>query len=210
MQFPLTGTIHPTTSIPLNPKPPILLPPLLSLHLNLCHVHIPADDKPLSLHTCWEQILPVHEWVSRIMGPPYKQWLSQSRWATTKQNRTTHIQTAEPPSLYLWQVGQSRLQSKVLSFPQPSFPAGLGSFFTAWQCSAKLSYTRAGTIRLQVKKKVSHINIQYKIINIRDWQWLKVERNSPSPTPVIKANTESNSYGQRGRVGLGVKEVQNK
>lgn len=38
----------------------------------------------------------------------------------------THTETAEPPSLYLWQVGQSRLQSKVLSFPQPSFPAGLG------------------------------------------------------------------------------------
>lgn len=27
---------------------------------------------------------------------------------------------------YSWQVGQSRLQSKMLSFPQPSFSAGLG------------------------------------------------------------------------------------
>lgn len=45
----------------------------------------------------------------------------------TEQDYThIHTQTAEPPSLYLWQVGQSRLQSKVLSFPQPSFPAGLG------------------------------------------------------------------------------------
>lgn len=27
---------------------------------------------------------------------------------------------------YLWQVGQSRLQSKMLSVPQPAFSAGLG------------------------------------------------------------------------------------
>lgn len=49
-----------------------------------------------------------------------------TRYATTKKKRATDTETAEPPSLYLWQVGQSRLQSKVLSFPQLPFSAGLG------------------------------------------------------------------------------------
>lgn len=128
--FPLTGTIHSTTSLPQHPHAPVLLPLLLSFHLNPCHVHIPADDKLLPIYTRWQQqsqIVPVHERVSRVTGPTVQTMgLSIMLSHNKTEQDYTHTETAEPPSLYLWQVGQSRLQSKVLSFPQPSFPAGLG------------------------------------------------------------------------------------
>lgn len=65
----------------------------------------------------------------------------------TKQD---YAYTAECPSssssisLCLWQVGQSRLQSKVLSFPQPSFPAGLGKVLfhsMTVQCKMELYFS---------------------------------------------------------------------
>lgn len=116
--------------------------------------------------------------------------------AEHKQNRTTHTerererQQSPRFSLYLWQVGQSRLQSKVLSFPQPSCSLQdlARSFSTAWQCSAKWRYTRAqGPLvyksTKKERKKVSRVIIQCKTINRGDWQRLEAESSSPPPTP---------------------------
>lgn len=60
-------------------------------------------------------------------------------WAPSNHNKTRRARQAELHSLYLWQVGQSRLRNKVLSFfhSRHSLQDLARSFFTEWQCNAK-------------------------------------------------------------------------
>lgn len=89
--------------------------------------------------------MPVHECVSRVTGPTVQTSLSITLRHNKTEQDSTHGDSRAPLSLYLWQVGQSRLQSKVLSFPQPSFPAGLGEVLfhsMTVQCKMELYWSR--------------------------------------------------------------------
>lgn len=153
--------------------------PQLVLHLNPCHVRNLADDKLLSISTWWQQegqAVPLHMLFKGTR--PTMQTMSLLIMLSQNKNTTPlHTETAEPPSMWLWQVGKSRLQSKVLSFPQPSSPAGLGEvLFHSMTVQCKKLEPGPSDYKSRRKKKVSHINVQW-IVNRRDWQWLKVERN---------------------------------
>lgn len=98
----------------------------------------------------------VPKFFSRVTGLPGKQGFTQA-WGGKKRGKESEEErddtdTAERALFeYLWQVGQSRLQSKMLSVPQPSFSAGLGEdlFHSVTVQNESVLESRLGSIKIQ-------------------------------------------------------------
>lgn len=133
--------------------------------------------------------------------------MSHNKNRTANTRRCYAPKQHSPPSVYLWQLGQSRLQRKVLSFPQPSFPAGLGSVLfhsMTVQCKMELLHNTAiltESIRRKLKDiNLSHINIQCKIIKrlcnqetVYSSGYKGSKAPSPHPLPSPKQSQSRNS-----------------